>query len=51
MDLPLRGFNKHRSPTKHVAYFAQKRWLHFSPKEEAASAYDVINKKQIIKSE
>ena len=38
------GFNKHRRPTKRVGYFAQRNRLLFSPKEEATSAYDVVNK-------
>lgn len=39
-----RGFNKQQRPTKRVSYFAQRSWLLFSMKEEAPSAYDVINK-------
>ena len=39
-----RGLNKHRRPTKRVCYFAQRSRLLFSPKEEATSTYDVVNK-------
>ena len=38
------GFNKHRRPTKHVGYFAQRSQLLFSPKEAVTSAYNVVNK-------
>ena len=37
-SVPLfRGFNKHRRPTKHVGYFAQRSRLLFSFKLEAGN--------------
>ena len=33
----FRGFNKHRRPTKHVGYFAQRSRLLFSFKLEAGN--------------
>ena len=47
----LRGFSEHRRLTKCIGDFAQRSLLLFSPKEEATSAYDVVNKLLIIKSE
>ena len=35
---------------KRLGYFAQRSRLLFSLKEEATSAYNVVNKKHVIKS-
>ena len=42
-----RGFNKHRRPTKRVGFIAQRSRLLFSPKEEATSWNNVMNKNRI----
>ena len=44
------GFNKHWQPTSFISYFAQGSRLLFSPKGEATSAYNVVNKKHIMKT-
>ena len=45
--LVLRGFNKHRRPTKHVGYITQRSRLLFSPKEEATILNNVMDKNRI----